>query len=458
MSVPASCCCCVSAVFCCHSPEHREGGYCQLGANDPTSHVTLYPSQFEMNEYRPEGGPMKFYLQQALLSKQLTRPRDTNDHLTKITNQKYMLADRSSGVLLALLAADNSAGDTDTTSRSPVPMFCLVSLIEDSGNLEPPLPPTFLTTCRALLSRSKEFDVLSIQEGDLAPFSEAKFDGCYAEERHREAAKFITSGRFTDTNCFDLVQQGTGPARVRKPLTMESKTGRPNSSRGGNNSSGSNTNSAIVISDSSSGGRSSSSRRNTAPVVTGGCSSGGGRGAWADFDILAQQPPPQSNSTLALGTYKGQKATQQAGAAVTQEAATVAKLQAQLEAAVEMRQMQQDHSAAMDAVRQEQLADTRSEIERSREASAKVSSLFLRQGRENSQNILEAVGVKRKHEPGVPKGGLIDNINHIKEQLGLSGSLCVAQTLEAAAGELGLKQLTGTAMEKASRILDELGC
>ena len=58
----------------------------------------------------------------------------------------------------------------------------------------------------------------------------------------------------------------------------------------------------------------------------------------------------------------------------------------------------------------------------------------------------------------VPKGGLIDNINHIKEQLGLSGSLCVAQTLEAAAGELGLKQLTGTAMEKASRILDELGC
>ena len=46
----------------------------------------------------------------------------------------------------------------------------------------------------------------------------------------------------------------------------------------------------------------------------------------------------------------------------------------------------------------------------------------------------------------------------IKEQLGLSGSLCVAQTLEAAAGELGLKQLTGTAMEKASRILDELGC
>ena len=34
----------------------------------------------------------------------------------------------------------------------------------------------------------------------------------------------------------------------------------------------------------------------------------------------------------------------------------------------------------------------------------------------------------------------------------------VSETLEAAAGELGLKQLTGTAMEKASRILDELGC
>ena len=64
-----------------------------------------------------------------------------------------------------LRVARTSAGDTDTTSRSPVPMFCLVSLIEDSGNLEPPLPPTFLTTCRALLSRSKEFDVLSIQEG-----------------------------------------------------------------------------------------------------------------------------------------------------------------------------------------------------------------------------------------------------------------------------------------------------
>ena len=171
---------------------------------------------------------------------------------------------------------------------------------------------------------------------------------------------------------------------------------------------------------------------------------------------FSPRSPAAASSVWA--TYKGQKATQQAGAAVTQEAATVAKLQAQLEAAVEMRQMQQDHSAAMDAVRQEQLADTRSEIERSREASAKVSSLFLRQGRENSQNILEAVGVKRKHEPGVPKGGLIDNINHIKEQLGLSGSLCVAQTLEAAAGELGLKQLTGTAMKKASRILDELGC
>ena len=61
---------------------------------------------------------------------------------------------------------------------------------------------------------------------------------------------------------------------------------------------------------------------------------------------------------------------------MTQEAATVAKLQAQLEAAVEMRQMQQDHSAAMDAVRQEQLADTRSEIERSREASVVQKACF----------------------------------------------------------------------------------
>ena len=88
----------------------------------------------------------------------------------------------------------------------------------------------------------------------------------------------------------------------------------------------------------------------------------------------------------------------------------MAKLQAQLEAAVEMRQMQQDHSAAMDAVRQEQLADTRSEIERSREASAKVSSLFLRQGRENIQNILEAVGVKRKHEPGAAAAALAQRV------------------------------------------------